>query len=98
MAGVSQPAPRWRPGAGGAAAADRAAARRRKIVWVVGALLAVAGALAAWLCYPRPFRRPYFLGLWIDQYEQKGLPPRLWARPDRAALRALPWEGNNAFT
>ena len=72
--------------------------RQRRQLYVALALLAaLAGATAAWLCYPDPVARASFLGVWIDQYGA-GIPPNPWAARDRTALKGLPWEQINAFS
>src|SRR5262249_35033017 len=81
---------------GSASEADRG--RQRKIVILVAALLALAGALAAWALYPRGLPKPHFLAICIDQSSDPHLPASPWAARDRAALRALGWQEENAFT
>jgi hypothetical protein len=78
--------------------------RRRKAIVVLFVLLAVAGAFAAFLLYPRDPPRPAFVAVVIDQYRETDaggdprLPASAWAARDRAALETLGWVGHAAFT
>jgi hypothetical protein len=60
-------------------------------------VLALTGALAAWLCYPQPFQAPRFLPLCVGEYGEE-LPVRGWVRQDGELLRGLGWQEKNAFT
>jgi hypothetical protein len=72
--------------------------RRNQILIVLAVLLALAGALAAWLLYPKGAPDPSFVALVIDQYDDLRIPPNPWAARDRVALRDLEWKGRDAFT
>jgi hypothetical protein len=85
----------WRP-AGGAPDSGRGARRGRALA-LAAAVLALTGALAAWLLYHQPFPRPHFLPLCLDEYGD-GFPVRRWVRQDGDALRGLRWRESNAFT
>src|SRR5687768_555885 len=89
-------APRWHGGKG-----PEAQGPRRKWGLVVGLLLgvlALAGAIAAWLLHPKPFEPPTFLALWVDQYPDPRLPVNRWAHKDREALRGVWGASDDAFT
>jgi len=88
------PAPRWKDAAAGP---QGPRSRRGPVLAVLAAALAVTGALAAWLLYPSPYEAPYFLGLWVDQYDDPALPDNRWAGQDRAALRGVWPEGREGF-
>jgi len=72
-------------------------ARRLRLALVAAALLAVSGALIAWLLIPRLFQRAYFLPLCIGEYGEE-FPVRSWVRQDGDVLRSLGWKERNAFT
>jgi hypothetical protein len=91
---ADRPVQRWKPHA--ASAEPRL--RHGPIFLLLAAVLALTGAIAAWLSYPQPFDPPYFLGLWVDQYEDDRLPPTPWAENDRSALTARWPRSNHAFT
>ncbi len=78
------PPHRWKHDAG-----PPVPSRRGPALALLACVLALAGAVAAWLLYPRAFAAPYFLGLWVDQYGDPRLPGNSWAAQDRAALRAV---------
>jgi hypothetical protein len=67
-------------------------------------MLALAGVLAAFLLYPRPAPRPYFVAIVIDQYRETDphgdlrFPVSAWSGQDREALRTIGWAGHEAFT
>jgi hypothetical protein len=88
--------PRWKQGSGesAAVAGSPTGSRRKLLIGLLLGILALAGAVAAWLLYPRPFQPPTFLGIWIDQYDR----PVPWAEADRRAVGAIWSESNNAFT
>src|SRR6516165_8079181 len=73
-------------------------ARRIRVAVLAAALLAVSGALIAWIFFIRPFPKAHFMPLCIDEYGE-GFPIRPWVRQDVEALRGLDWEEKkNAFT
>jgi hypothetical protein len=86
----------WKPQA--AREARGTSGKRGKVVAVLAAVLALTGAIAAWLLYPSPFHRPHFVAMWIDQYSDRAVPAHRWASQDRAALRSLSWQEQNTFT
>jgi hypothetical protein len=86
----------WRPAAQLPQRSSKSA-RRLRIVLAAAALLAVSGALIAWLLILRPFHPAYFLPLCIGEYGEE-LPVRGWVRQDSDALRSLGWKESNAFT
>jgi hypothetical protein len=86
----------WRPTPQLAQRSSKSA-RRLRLALVVAAVLAVSGALIAWLLIPRPFHRAYFLPLCIGEYGEDW-PVRSWVRQDGDALRSLGWKERNAFT
>src|SRR5262245_21766090 len=88
-------APAWRP----EPSADRWLPGGGKVFVVGAGVLVLCGAVAAWLCFPRPYRRPYFLALAIDQHRDERLPANPWAGRDSDALLRLDWSGRgNGFT
>jgi hypothetical protein len=89
---------RWQGTPRRGAEGQTGAGRQRKILAILAALLALGGALAAWVLYPRGLPRPHFVAIVIDQYRDPHLPARPWANRDRAALRTLGWQEQNAFT
>src|SRR5437762_3103720 len=91
---ADRPVQRWKPHS----AAGGARLQRGPVLLLLAAVLALTGAIAAWLSYPQPFEPPYFLGLWVDQYEDERLPPTRWADRDRSALTARWPRSNHAFT
>jgi hypothetical protein len=72
--------------------------KRGKVLGLSAAILALVGALVAWIFYPSPVRNPYFLAIVISEYRDPGIPINAWANQDRQALLAFPWRDNNAFT
>ncbi len=68
------------------AADDRA--RWGKVVLTGAVLLALAGALAAWLLLLSPFERPYFVALALTEYDDPRLPVQAFVREDAEALLA----------
>lgn len=99
------PKPRaWRGASANYAAQSDLPVRRRKAVLVLFVLLAVAGAFAAFLLYPRNPPRPSFVAIVIDQYRETDangdprFPASAWAARDREALETLGWDGHAAFT
>jgi hypothetical protein len=78
--------------------ADGAPGKRKKAYVVFGLLLALVGAIAAWLFYLSPVPLPAFFGAWIDQYEDPDIPANAWAAEDRTALEGLHWRRINVFT
>lgn len=85
----------WRPGPQQSSSGP--SGRRLRAAAAATALLAVSGALIAWLLYIRPFQRPYFLPLCIGEYDE-AFPVRGWVRQDGDVLRGLGWKETNAFT
>ena len=71
--------------------------RRRKLFFLLAALLAIAGAVVGFLLYLRPAPNPVFVGLWMTEYKDPDILPIPYGEQDRAALRAFPWQGNDAF-
>ena len=61
-------------------------------------MLALAGAVVAWVLYPGSVPRPYFTALAIDQYTDPRIPPNQWTAQDRESLRGRGWPESNAFT
>jgi hypothetical protein len=68
------------------------------VVGLLLGILAVAGAVAGWLCYPRPFQPPTFLALWVDQFKDRRLPILPWAEADRRVMQSVWPSSNDAFT
>jgi hypothetical protein len=66
------------------------------VVGLSAAVLAVAGVLAAWLCFPRGFAPPDFLPVCLSEYGDE-LPVRAWVRQDGEALRSLGWREQSTF-
>jgi hypothetical protein len=97
---MGDPVPRWKQGGppGAATAGRPAPGKRRKVLILSAVVLALAGAIAAWLLYPRAFQQPYFLALLLDQHDDRRLPANAWADADRTALRQVWTDGNSAFT
>jgi hypothetical protein len=91
--------PGWRdPADTSAAPGARPRSRRgRKLFFLLAALLAIAGAVVGFLLYLRPAPNPVFVGLWITEYKDPDILPIPYGEQDRAALRAFPWQGNDAF-
>lgn len=81
-----------------AAAHSRPAAKRNQALALVFAILVLIGAIAALIFYLRPAPNPYFIAVWIDEYQDRRLPVNPWSKQDREALLALPWRENSAFT
>ncbi len=72
--------------------------RLRAILILLAVMLALAGAVVAWVLYPGSVPRPYFTALAIDQYTDPRIPPNQWTAQDREALRGRGWPESNAFT
>jgi hypothetical protein len=90
--------PGWHdPNAGGAAVTKPRPSRGLRLFLTLAALLAVAGAVVGFLLYLRASPNPVFIGLWITEYKDPDIPPSPYGEQDRAALRAFPWQGNDAF-
>jgi hypothetical protein len=76
----------------------RSGSSRRLRVFVLAAgVLALTGALLAWLCYPEPYHPPHFLPLCLGEYGEEW-PVRGWVRQDGELLRGLGWQEKSAFT
>jgi hypothetical protein len=88
--------PAWRS-APQASGDGRTFTRRLGAVLLGAALLALCGAVIAWLLYLRPFQPPHFLPLCISEYGEE-FPIRSWTRQDADLLRGLGWVEKNAFT
>ncbi len=73
------------------------ASRHLWVILVAAALLAVIGALIAWLCIPDPFPTPDLVALAVGEYDEE-FPVRPWVRQDAEALCDLPWGEHNNFT
>src|SRR6185369_250187 len=80
--------PRWRPA--GPTATGRAAAptssKRGKVFGLLALLLALAGAVAAWLLFFRPMPEPFFLTLPIREYKAPQWPVNAFAVQDARLL------------
>jgi hypothetical protein len=74
-----------------------APARRLRVVLLAAAVLALSGALIAWLIKVSPLKQADFLPLCIDEYGDD-FPVRAWVRQDGEFLRGLTWNEDNAFT
>ena len=74
------------------------AGRRRKLFLAAGAFLAVLGAIVGLFFWLRPAPDPYFVPLWITEYESPHLPVNAWARQDREALREGQYFSRHANT
>lgn len=72
--------------------------RLRTILILLAVILALAGAVVAWVLYPRGVPRPNFTAIAIDQYTDPRIPPNQWTAQDREALRGRGWPESNAFT
>ncbi len=72
--------------------------RLRAILILLAVILALAGAVVAWVLYPRGVPRPNFTAIAIDQYTDPRIPPNQWTAQDREALRGRGWPESNAFT
>src|SRR5580704_15798671 len=89
----------WRGSLARPAAAPKASTgKRTQILVVLSAMLALVGAIAAWVFYPSPVRSPYFLAIFINEYKDARIPFSPWSNQDRQALLAFPWRENNTFT
>src|SRR5262249_9836092 len=84
----------WRPTP---SARNSSPARRLRVALVAAAVLALSGALVAWLIKVRPLKEADFLPLCIDEYGDD-FPVRAWVRQDGEFLRGLSWNEDNAFT
>src|SRR5256885_3189859 len=51
-------------------------------------IFAVAGIIFGLLSWLQPVPRPYFVPIWITEYESRQLPVNAEAEPDREALRS----------
>lgn len=60
--------------------------RRKKAFVLLAVMLALAGAIAAWLFLIRPFREPYFVTIPISEYRARQFPVNALAAQDSAAL------------
>lgn len=60
--------------------------RQRKIHVILALMLALAGVCAGLLTWLRPVPPPFFVPLWITEYESRLLPVEEQAVPDRTAL------------
>ncbi|HEY7158687.1 MAG TPA: hypothetical protein VH575_32385 [Gemmataceae bacterium] len=74
-----------------------ATARRLRVALLAVVVLALSGALIAWLIKVRPLKQADFLPLCIDEYGDD-FPVRAWVRQDGELLRGLTWNEDNAFT
>jgi hypothetical protein len=70
--------------------------RRRKIFIVLAAMLALVGAIAAWLLFLRPFTEPEFLTIAITNYRDRAYPVNAFAEEDSEALRKHFQQGAHA--
>src|SRR5262245_12301984 len=90
--------PNWRAGATAAPAARKTASPKRgKIIAIILAMLALAGAVAALVFFLQPVPQPYFEAIWIDEYRDARIPINAWADQDRTGLREVRWQDRNAF-
>jgi hypothetical protein len=89
-----KPSPLWRPTS--AQRAGRRGGRRVAVLALTGGILALVGAVAAWLTFPSAFRQPHFVPLCVGEYGDE-FPLRRWARQDAEVLRRLPWHQSNTF-
>jgi hypothetical protein len=90
--------PRWRGLPSHAPAGAGPSSRKRtKVVVLTVLVLVLVGVVAGLLYWIRPIHTPYFLAAWVDQNVDPQIPVNPWAPQDREALRALPWEDQNAF-
>src|ERR1700742_2919483 len=67
---------------------DSTGRRQGRIFALLTAMLALAGATVGLLSWLHPLPQPYFIPLWITEYESPRLPVRSQARSDWEALRA----------
>jgi hypothetical protein len=68
-----------------------------RILAVIAAMLLLAGSIAALLYWIRKPPRPLFVGVWIDQYTDRHIPPNGWAAQDSASLLGLGWRDKHHF-
>jgi hypothetical protein len=77
----------WRPtGTARKTGESRASSRLTKILVLSVVLLALIGALAAWLLMPSPFPTPYFLTILMTDYRDRHFPPLPFDQQDSTAL------------
>ncbi|MCI0457971.1 MAG: caspase family protein [Gemmataceae bacterium] len=102
MSAPSGPGPKdplWRKGdRGPGAPGEPRASNRRQLYVALALLLALLGATAAWIFYPRRLQPPKFIGVWIDQYNDVRIPPNAFAANDRKAFSDLGLKDAGAFT
>lgn len=80
--------PRWRGDEGSAGEQKRARAPRRQRLYILLAvMLALLGVLLGLLYWIRAAPSPYFVALWITEYQSRQIPFHPLARQDREAFR-----------
>src|SRR5579862_572668 len=93
---ADQPGRAWRPSAPGPApvaptkttVAGAVSHRGRKLFLLLVAIMALGGAIAAWLLYIRRFEEPFLLLIPITQYlDDRELPANGWGEQDSVLLR-----------
>jgi hypothetical protein len=76
------------------------AAKRKQIFILLFCLLALGGAVAAWIYLIEPPHNPYFLPLCVTEYKDRHIPANAQADQDRETLLAgnyFPQKAANAF-
>ncbi len=86
------PSNKWHGGPGDPTIRTPKSNRGRQLYWLTALSLALLGAVAAIVFYPKPMTQPRFLSMTVREYRSPLLPPNAWALQD-GKLLARHFEG-----